>query len=105
MDKEKQDEIIKDINLYISDYISESIDEDGYTQYEIGEEEKEFFKNIGKILEILKQKDKIIYEIARCNVKLKGYEIKEEYINNTINFYTKYVENLERNPHWRKESN
>lgn len=50
------------------------------------------------------KKDKIIYEIAKSNVKLKGYDVEETYINNTISFYTKYIENLERNPHWRKES-
>lgn len=51
----------------------------------------------------LEKKDKIIYEIAKSNVKLKGYDVEETYINNTISFYTKYIENLERNPHWRKE--
>lgn len=50
------------------------------------------------------KKDRIIYEIAKSNVKLKGYDAEETYINNTISFYTKYIENLERNPHWRKES-
>lgn len=56
------------------------------------------------VLDLLEKKDKIIYEIAKSNVKLKGYDVEETYINNTISFYTKYIENLERNPHWREES-
>lgn len=66
----------------------------------------EFNKDIEAIetvLNLLEKKDKIIYEIAKSNVKLKGYDVEETYINNTISFYTKYIENLERNPHWRKE--
>lgn len=59
---------------------------------------------INKLQKENKEKDKIIYELARSNVELKGYEIKEEYINNTISFFTKYAKNLERNPHWRKEN-
>ena len=51
------------------------------------------------------EKDKIIYEIARSNVKLKGYEIEEKYIDTTIRFFTKYVKNLERNPQWRNDKN
>ena len=58
---------------------------------------------IETVLNLLEKKDKIIYEIAKSNVKLKGYDVEETYINNTISFYTKYIENLERNPHWRKE--
>lgn len=59
--------------------------------------------DIETVLNLLEKKDKIIYEIAKSNVKLKGYDVEETYINNTISFYTKYIENLERNPHWRKE--
>lgn len=65
---------------------------------------KEVEKENQKLKTELKKKDKIIYEIAKSNVKLKGYDVEETYINNTISFYTKYIENLERNPHWRKES-
>ena len=64
---------------------------------------KEVEKENQKLKTELKKKDKIIYEIAKSNVKLKGYDVEEAYINNTISFYTKYIENLERNPHWRKE--
>ena len=50
-----------------------------------------------KIIDKLKgeclKKDKIINEIAKNNVKLKGYEIQDEYVKNTINFFTKKVEN------------
>lgn len=59
---------------------------------------------IDKLQQENSEKDKIIYELARSNVELKSYEIKEEYINNTISFFTKYAKNLERNPHWRKEN-
>lgn len=65
---------------------------------------KEVEKENQKLKTELKKKDKIIYEIAKSNVKLKCYDVEETYINNTISFYTKYIENLERNPHWRKES-
>lgn len=62
-----------------------------------------YLQSIDAVLNLLKKKDKIIYEIAKSNVKLKGYDVEETYINNTISFYTKYIENLERNPHWRKK--
>ena len=65
---------------------------------------KELEKENQKLKTELKKKDKMIYEIAKSNVKLKGYDVEETYINNTISFYTKYIENLERNPHWREES-
>ena len=51
------------------------------------------------------EKDKIIYEVAKSNVKLKGYEVEEKYIDTTIRFFTKYVKNLERNPQWRNDKN
>ena len=75
---------------------------------EITEKNNKIFDLENQIDKLQKQnekKDKIIYELSRSNVELKGYEIKEEYINNTINFYNKYVENLEINPHWRKGNN
>lgn len=61
-------------------------------------------KLLKTVLNLLEKKDKMIYEIAKSNVKLKGYDVEETYINNTISFYTKYIENLERNPHRREES-
>lgn len=60
---------------------------------------------ITKLQKENEEKDKIIYEIARSNVKLKGYEIEEKYIDTTIRFFTKYVKNLERNPQWRNDKN
>lgn len=64
---ERIEEIIKDIKIYIHDYISESIDENGYNRYEIGEEEQEFFNKIDTVLNLItklqkenKQKDKQI---------------------------------------------
>ena len=60
---------------------------------------------ITKLQKENEEKDKIIYEVARSNVKLKGYEVEEEYIDTTIRFFTKYVKNLERNPQWRNDKN
>lgn len=60
---------------------------------------------ITKLQKENEEKDKIIYEMARSNVKLKGYEIEEKYIDTTIRFFTKYVKNLERNPQWRNDKN
>lgn len=71
----EQEEAIKDVKNYIHDIISESIDEDGYTRYEISEEEQEFFNNIEKLLNILKEKDK---EIEKKDEELEMYkDIKE----------------------------
>ena len=53
----KQEEIIKEIKIYIHDYTMESFDDDGYTRYEISEEEQEFFNNIETALNMLKEKD------------------------------------------------
>ena len=69
-------------------------------------------KSINTVLNLItklqkenKEKDKIIYEVAKSNVKLKGYEVEEKYIDTTIRFFTKYVKNLERNPQWRNDKN
>lgn len=43
----------------------------------------------------LEKRDKIIKEIAKSNIKIKGYEILDEYVENTIRFFTKKVENDE----------
>lgn len=56
----EQEEIIKEIKTYIHNYIMESFDDDGYTQYKISEEEQEFFNNIETVLNMLKEKDKYI---------------------------------------------
>ena len=60
---------------------------------------------ITKLQKENEEKDKIIYEVAKSNVKLKGYEVEEKYIDTTIRFFTKYVKNLERNPQWRNDKN
>ena len=60
---------------------------------------------IAKLQKENEEKDKIIYEVAKSNVKLKGYEVEEKYIDTTIRFFTKYVKNLERNPQWRNDKN
>lgn len=54
------EEAIKEIKTYMHDYIMESFDDDGYTRYEISEEEQEFFNNIDKLLNLLKENDKRI---------------------------------------------
>lgn len=56
----EQSEVIKDIKKYIHDIISESVDEVGYKRYEISEEEQEFFNNIERLLNMLKEQDKEI---------------------------------------------
>lgn len=56
----EQSEVIKDIKIYIHDIISESVDEVGYKRYEISEEEQEFFNNIERLLNMLKEQDKEI---------------------------------------------
>lgn len=53
----EQEEAIKEIKTYMYDYIMESFDDDGYTRYEISEEEQEFFNNIDKLLNMTKEKD------------------------------------------------
>lgn len=60
---------------------------------------------ITKLQKENEEKDKIIYEVAKSNIKLKGYEVEEKYIDTTIRFFTKYVKNLERNPQWRNDKN
>ena len=62
----EQGEIIKEIKIYIHDYITESFDDDGYTRYEISEEEQEFFNNIETVLNMLKEKDKEIEELKQA---------------------------------------
>ena len=75
-----------------------------YTQL-LYDSHKTVLNLITKLQKENEEKDKIIYEIARSNVKLKGYEIEEKYIDTTIRFFTKYVKNLERNPQWRNDKN
>ncbi len=52
MSKELE-ETKKTIKDYIHDWISNSTDEEGYTKYEIGKEEQEFFKAIETVLQAL----------------------------------------------------
>lgn len=77
----EQEEAIKDVKNYIHDIISESIDEDGYTRYEISEEEQEFFNNIEKLLNILKEKDK---EIEKKDEELEMYKDIKEIVNSKV---------------------
>lgn len=95
-------EIVSNLKTYYEAYYLLSNEE-----IEENEEKNEAIKIVLNLITRLekenKEKDKIIYEIAKSNVELKGYEIKEEYINNTVSFFTKYTKNLEKNPHWRKK--
>lgn len=63
MDKE-QEEVIRDVKIYIHDIISESVDDDGYTRYQISEEEQEFFNDIKMLIDMIRQKDKTINKMA-----------------------------------------
>lgn len=65
----EQAETIKNIKIYIHDWISESVDEDGYERYAIGEEEKEFFNNIETVLNMLQEKDKEAQQYFETTVK------------------------------------
>ena len=82
--RKKIEEVIKDIKIFINDYISESIDENGYTQYEIGEEEQEFFSKVNKALyyitklqkeneNLLREKEENKFIIAMANNEMLGY--------------------------------
>lgn len=61
----EQEEAIKEIKTYIHDYTMEAFDDDGYTRYEISEEEQNFFNNIDKLLNLLKEKDTEIEKLKR----------------------------------------
>lgn len=67
-----QEEAIKDVKIYIHDIISESVDEDGYTRYEISEEEQEFFNNIETLLNMLTEKDVEIEKYKKKNKELSN---------------------------------
>lgn len=68
----EQEEAIKDVKIYIHDIISESVDEDGYTRYEISEEEQEFFNNIETLLNMLTEKDAEIEKYKKKNKELSN---------------------------------
>lgn len=69
----EQEEAIKEIKTYMHDYIMESFDDDGYTRYEISEEEQEFFNNIEKLLNMIKEQEKEI-DILKNKVHYKKCE-------------------------------
>ena len=73
----EQEEIIKEIKIYIHDYTMESFGDDGYTRYEISEEEQEFFNNIETVLSMLKENSA---EIEQKNTELaeKNAEIEKK---------------------------
>ena len=107
---EEEKEAIEFIKFYQQHCLKK--EKENMKQYETVNDEEFVSKNLDTVLNLItklqkenKEKDKIIYEIARSNVKLKGYEIEEKYIDTTIRFFTKYVKNLERNPQWRNDKN
>lgn len=91
----EQSEVIKDIKIYIHDIISESVDEVGYKRYEISEEEQEFFNNIERLLNMLKEQDKEIEKkekmidllVNKLNQNCKVFENSE--IKEIVEIYEK----------------
>ena len=53
----EEEETIKNIKIYIHDWINESVDEDGYERYAIDAWDKEFINDIETVLSMLKEKD------------------------------------------------
>ena len=74
----EQEEAIKEIKTYIHDYTMEAFDDDGYTRYEISEEEQNFFNNIDKLLNMLKENSAEIQqkntEIVEKNAQIEKYK-------------------------------
>lgn len=99
-EKRKIEEIIKDIKIYIYDYINESIDENGYTQYEIGEEEQEFFNKINTVLDFMTKLQKEIehQKEKRENQKteLAVLNEKQKDMNKLINTVKSYKGQFKR---------
>ncbi len=99
MNKELEEakEKIKD---YIHSWIDNSTDEDGYTKYEIGEEEQEFFNAIEIALQALE--NSIPKQLVEEKIKeaQKEYNKLDEdvakYINDSNKDLAKYYENREK---------
>ena len=73
MTKEQQ-EIIENIKTYIHDWVSESVDEDGYERYAIDEWDKEFINAVETVLSMLKEKDNIINKVEKETREHIGFE-------------------------------
>lgn len=101
---EEEKKLLKIFKAQVEEEETEYFSVNAYTQL-LYDSHKTVLNLITKLQKENEEKDKIIYEIARSNVKLKGYEIEEKYIDTTIRFFTKYVKNLERNPQWRNDKN
>ncbi len=85
---EELEESKRTIKDYIHDWIGNSTDEDGYTRYEIGEEEQKFFEAIEIVLQALdnsipKEKVEETFEYIEDYVeRLNGPDEDIEYIKN-----------------------
>ena len=93
MTKEQQ-EIIENIKTYIHDWLSESVDEDGYERYAIDEWDKEFINAVETVLSMLKEKDAKIehLEEKRNNQKAELAILNEKQkemnkLTNTVSSY------------------
>lgn len=87
----EQEEIIKEIKIYIHDYIMESFGDDGYTRYEISEEEQEFFNNIETVLSMLKENSA---EIEKKNTELAEKNAEIETLNRQIDLMAEQLAGL-----------
>ena len=88
----EQEEIIKEIKIYIHDYIMESFGDDGYTRYEISEEEQEFFNNIETVLSMLKENSA---EIEQKNTELAEKNAEIEKKNKIIDLMLKAMDKIQ----------
>ena len=90
----EQEEAIKNIKIYIHDWINESVDEDGYERYAIDEWDKEFMDDIETVLSMLKEKDaKIEHQIEKRNnqkTELAILNEKQKEMNKLINTVSSY---------------
>lgn len=96
----KEQEVIKNIKIYIHDWINESIDEDGYERYAIEEYDKKFMNDIETVLSMLKENSAEIEqkntELAEKNAEIerlnRQIDLMAEEINETDRGYTDYCE-------------
>ncbi len=94
MNKELE-ESKRTIKDYIHDWIGNSTDEDGYTKYEIGEEEQKFFEAIETVLQALENsipKEVIEKKIEELNENGYWDFIEERDYEEAINILKKLLE-------------
>lgn len=84
----EQEEAIKNIKIYIHDWINESVDEDGYERYAINEWDKEFMDDIETVLSMLKENSA---EIEQKNTELAEKNAEIERLNRQIDLITEFL--------------